>query len=665
MRERKVLIYAGTTEGRRLAEYLVRRQVRVHVCVATEYGESLLPKGEQITVTHKRMDCGEMCGFIREYAPSYVIDATHPYAKEATENLKRACGEVKVPYIRLLRECGEADQDHIYVENIEAAVAYLANTEGNILAVTGSKELEAYTSLEGYQERVYARVLSTGNVALKCEQLGFAGRHLICMQGPFSTEMNVALLREYDITYMVTKESGVAGGYPQKCEAAAIAGVKLIVIGRPEQENGYTYYEIIKILKKGLNLQTVQKITLTGIGMGHVETFTIGAKKVCAKAELLIGAGRMLQASACEGQAVFAAYQPEVIVEYIRQHPEYETIAIVLSGDPGFYSGAKKLLGFLEKEPQMEVEVLPGISSVAYLCAKLKVSWEDAALVSIHGRNENLLAIIKGNKKTFVLTGTGEDIRRICRRLTEVSLGDLRVCIGVNLSYENEEILEGCARDYKDYDGEKLAVLYIENPAGGSGCVTHGIPDSAFIRGDVPMTKEEVRSVSLSKLGLRRDSIVYDIGAGTGSAGIEAALQADRGHVYAIEVNPEAIRLIRENCQKFGVDNLTVIEGAAPEVLEDLPAPDHVFIGGSKGHMEEILRAVAKKNPKARIVINAIALETLHQTVECLSSLKVIQEEITQVSVSKDRCIGKYHMMMGQNPVYIISFTLDVEEVAG
>lgn len=250
MRERKVLIYAGTTEGRRLAEYLVRRQVRVHVCVATEYGESLLPKGEQITVTHKRMDCGEMCGFIREYAPSYVIDATHPYAKEATENLKRACGEVKVPYIRLLRECGEADQDHIYVENIEAAVAYLANTEGNILAATGSKELEAYTSLEGYQERVYARVLSTGNVALKCEQLGFAGRHLICMQGPFSTEMNVALLREYDITYMVTKESGVPGGYPQKCEAAAIAGVKLIVIGRPEQENGYTYSEIIMILKK-------------------------------------------------------------------------------------------------------------------------------------------------------------------------------------------------------------------------------------------------------------------------------------------------------------------------------------------------------------------------------------------------------------------------------
>lgn len=661
MRERKVLIYAGTTEGRRLAEYLVRRQVRVHVCVATEYGESLLPKGDQITITHERMDCEEMCRFIEEYAPSYVIDATHPYAKKVTENLKRACSKIKVSYMRLLREGSEADRDHIYVDNMEEAAVYLAKTEGNILATTGSKELEAYTRLKGYRERVYVRVLSTGNVAVKCEQLGFVGRHLICMQGPFSTEMNVALLREYEIAYMVTKESGIAGGYPQKCEAAAIAGVKMVVIGRPEQEEGYTYYDILKELKKELGLQVAQKVTLVGIGMGSRENFTAEVKKACDEAELLIGAGRMLEASVRDGQAVYTAYKPEEIVEYIRQHPEYERIAIVLSGDPGFYSGAKKLLGLLEDEPQMEATVLPGISSVAYLCAKLRVSWEDAALVSVHGRKENLLSVIRNNRKTVALTGSGDDIRQICRQMDAASYGELRVCIGVNLSYENEEILEGSARDYKDYDGEKLAVLYIENPDGGNGCVTHGIADSAFIRGDVPMTKEEVRSVSISKLGLHRDSIVYDIGAGTGSVGIEAALQADRGHVYAVEMNPEAVRLIYENCKKFGVDNLTVIEGRAPDILKELPTPDHVFIGGSKGHMEEIIGSVRKKNPKARIVINAIALETLHQAVECCRSFKVIQDEVTQIAVSKAKCVGNYHMMMGQNPVYIVSFTLDEE----
>lgn len=255
MRENKILIYAGTTEGRRLAEDLVRRQVRVHVCVTTEYGESLLPKGEQITVTHERMDYEAMCGFIEKYEPSYVIDATHPFAIEVTKNLKNACSARKVPYLRLLRESVESGQNCIFVDDMEAAIQYLAQTEGNILAATGSKELVAYTRLSNYRERVYARVLSIGDVALKCEELGFAGRHLICMQGPFSTQMNVALLKEYEIAYMVTKESGVTGGYPQKCEAAAIAGVKLVVIGRPEQEDGHTHSEIIHILKKNLVLQ--------------------------------------------------------------------------------------------------------------------------------------------------------------------------------------------------------------------------------------------------------------------------------------------------------------------------------------------------------------------------------------------------------------------------
>lgn len=663
MREDKVLIYAGTTEGRKLAEYLVRRRIRVHVCVATEYGESLLPQAEQITITHERMDCEEMCRFMKEYNPSYVIDATHPYAKEVTKNIRSACEDVNVPYLRLLRETGAYGQEYVYVEDMGEAIRYLKKTEGNILAATGSKELEAYTHIEGYKERVYARVLSTGNVALRCEELGFTGKHLICMQGPFSTEMNVALLRQYQIAYMVTKESGITGGYPQKCEAAAITGVKMIVIGRPEQEEGYTYYELIRFLKKELSLQNVQSVSLVGIGMGGKENFTVAVRQACEEAELIIGAGRMLEASAHEGQATYMAYKPEEIVDYIKMHPEYENVVIALSGDPGFYSGAKKLLELLDREPQMRTEVLPGISSIAYLCARLGTSWEDAALVSVHGRRENLLSVIRNHRKTIALTGTEEDIRSICRQLVDAGYGGLRVCIGVNLSYDNEMICEGTAREYTEYDGGKLAVLYIENPMGGCRIVTHGIQDEEFIRGDVPMTKEEVRSVSISKLGLRRDSIVYDIGAGTGSVSIEAALQADRGYVYAIERKPEALELIRRNSSKFGVDNLTIVDGTAPEVLKELPAPDCVFIGGSKGHMKEIIEIVKQKNPRARIVINAIALETLLQAMECCKAYKVARDEVTQIAVSKTRNIGNYHMMMGQNPVYVISFTLDEEEV--
>ena len=225
MKDKKILLYAGTTEGRKLASYLGRRGVRLHVCVATAYGESLLPEEKNITVTHDRMDSGQMGEFMRVFEPDYVIDATHPYAKEVTKNLKSACEVMQVPYLRLVRG-SEETKESICVENMDEAIKYLEKTEGNILVTTGSKELESYTRLTDYESRVYARVLSIGQVAVNCEELGFSGRHLICMQGPFSTEMNRAMLKEYDIAYMVTKESGLAGGYPQKCQAALEAGVK-------------------------------------------------------------------------------------------------------------------------------------------------------------------------------------------------------------------------------------------------------------------------------------------------------------------------------------------------------------------------------------------------------------------------------------------------------
>lgn len=661
MSRQRILIYAGTTEGRVLAEYLVRQGVRVHVCVATEYGESLLPCEGHMTVSHHPMDCDEMCALIRDYGPCCVVDATHPYAKEATHNIKTACTQCGVSYLRLVRRQGETGQDCIFVENAEDAVRFLVKTKGNILVTTGSKELGVYTKLPHYEERVYARVLSVREAVAKCEELGFRGRHLICMQGPFSVEMNLAMLRDYQIAYLVTKESGIAGGYPQKCEAAQIAGAKLIVIGRPRREEGYTLKEMRRILKKKMQLQGRRKVTVVGIGMGADEGFTTEAKKACGNAELLIGAKRMLKAAAENGQDTYAAYKAEDIVGYVKEHPEYEKIAIVLSGDPGFYSGARKLLELLEKETQLETEVIPGVSSIAYFCARLGISWEDAALFSVHGRKEAVLSTIRNHEKTLVLAGSAEDIRDILKKMTEFGYGELSVAVGSDLSYDSEQILKGKARDCLQYDGGNLAVLYVENPKGGQYPVTHGMADHRFIRGEVPMTKEEVRSVSLSKLRIHRDSIIYDIGAGTGSVAVEAALQARRGHVYAIEMKAEAVKLIQANRKRMQIDNLTIQEGMAPEALSELPAPDCVFIGGSKGRMGEILKAVARKNPKVRVVINAIALETLAEATESIRQFQTTDEEVVQLSVSKAKAMGAYHMMMGQNPVFIISFTYNEE----
>lgn len=665
MKKSKVLIYGGTTEGRKLTEYLLNKQVRVHVCVATAYGESLLPKEESLTVSCKRMDAQEMKAFMEDYHPEYVIDATHPYAKEVTQNIRTACGECECSYLRLIRNPSEEEAGFTYVENVEEAVRFLETTEGNILLTTGSKELEAYTKLPEYRKRIYARVLSVKEVVEKCVQLGLEGRHLICMQGPFSEEMNLAMLREYQITWLVTKESGAAGGYREKCMAAERAGAKVLVIGRPEKEKGYTYQVMCDFLKEKLELKSngqtgrVQ-VSLVGIGMGTEDTFTIEGKKACRSADLLIGAKRMLSAAAKEGQAVYMAYKPQEILEYIKSHPEYEKIAVVLSGDVGFFSGAKRLLALLEKEPQIETKVIPGLSSAAYFCAKLGISWEDAALISAHGRESNLITTIRDHKKTIALASDAGGIRSMIRKMTEFGYGSLYMAIGTDLSYDTEEIRQGKAEEFLDYNGDNLAVLYVENPDGGMNSVTQGLSDEEFIRGDVPMTKSEVRSVSLSRLRIKKNSIIYDVGAGTGSVAVEAALLAVDGHVYAVERKAEAIFLIRENQKKMKTDNLTIIEGEAPDALKTLPEPDCVFIGGSGGNLKDIVKQIAEKNPKVRIVINAIALETLAETMKVIKELKIKDEEIIQLTAARSRNIGGYHMMTGQNPVYVICFTLDV-----
>lgn len=176
------------------------------------------------------------------------------------------------------------------------------------------------------------------------------------------------------------------------------------------------------------------------------------------------------------------------------------------------------------------------------------------------------------------------------------------------------------------------------------------------------MTKEEVRSIALSKLALTRQAVVYDIGAGTGSIGIECALAAPEGMVYAIEKKEEAQKLLLENQRRLRAFNLKPIAGSAPEALQKLPAPTHAFIGGSSGSMDAIITLLLEKNPKVRIVISAIALETVSEVMRILQKSRFAQQEVVQVSVARAKALGSYHMMMGQNPVYLFTLSNECSE---
>lgn len=648
----KICVFAGTTEGRELVEFLSTQPVYVTACVATEYGETLLSPKNNLTISAQRLTVIEMEELFGKERFDIVVDATHPYASVVTENIAAACKATGTEYLRLQRSGVVAPEDAVFAADIEEAVSYLNSVEGNLLLTTGSKELHKFTSIKDFADRVYARVLPMEESLRLCESAGLKPAHILAMQGPFSKEMNVAMLKSVDAKFLVTKDSGSKGGFEEKQAAAREAGAKLVVIGRPPQRDGLNFMDTLSLLCHRFGLKSKPQVTVVGIGPGSKSAMTGEVRSALANADCIIGAKRMVEAVAQQGQAVHHAIAPEAITAFIGKHPEYRRFVVAMSGDVGFFSGTKKLLPRLRN---CDVKVLPGISSLVYLCAKLGTSYENVVPISIHGRDHDIIPDIQRNEKVFALVGGENGMGNLCRELTEAGLGSVKVSVGEKLSYSDEKITVGTAEALQNHIFQSLSVALIENENADS-VVTHGLPDDAFDRTEtVPMTKSEVRCVCLSKLALTEKAVAWDVGAGTGSVAIEMALQARKGAVYAIERKDAALEILQENVRKFRTSNLTVVPGTAPDACTDLPAPTHAFIGGSSGNMQEIITLLLQKNPKVRIVATAIALESIAELTACMKHFAFEEAEVVSMTVARNRKVGPYNLMTGQNPIYIFT----------
>ncbi|HKM09506.1 MAG TPA: precorrin-6A reductase [Candidatus Methanomethylophilaceae archaeon] len=648
---RDALVFAGTTEGRDITEFLSRNGVKVTASVATNYGKTAIDENDNVTVDSIR-GVDNMAEEMRKY--DVVVDATHPYAVRKSANIREACEKSGSKLIRIIRPDSSDRGDVITVPDTASAAEHLKGTDGNVLVTTGSNELAEFTSVPDYKNRIFARVLSLPSVVEKCSELGFQGRNLICMEGPFTEELNYAMMKQIDARYLVTKDSGTAGGFEDKMSAAARADVIPIVIGRPEEDGGVLMGEAKKILSDLFSIeisQTRRSITIVGIGVGRPDGMTQEVKESIATSDLVIGAKRMLESLELNGKDVLIEYRAEEISKYLEENPQFNNITVVMSGDTGYFSGTKGLLTVLD-DGKYDIEVLPGISSLSYFFSKIGKSWDDAHLTSAHGREINIVGLSKRNRKLFTLLSGEESVHEMCEGLSEYGLDRVTVTVGQNFGSSDERIVSGSPKEMLDMNFGSLCVALIENPE-ASDINPIGISDDDFIRGSAPMTKSEVRSLSVAKMKLSSDSVIYDIGAGTGSASIEMALVALSGQVYAIEKEEEASRLIDMNCRKFGTPNVTVVHGLAPEALTVLPIPTHAFIGGSSGNLESIIKLLLERNSSIRIVITSVTLETLSETMRCMKELKVIEEETICVNISKARILGKYHLMTAQNPIYI------------
>ncbi len=395
----------------------------------------------------------------------------------------------------------------------------------------------------------------------------------------------------------------------------------------------------------------MQTVTLIGMG-ASADTLTAEAREALGRAKLVAGAQRLLDALPAGVTAErVPAVQPADVLAAVAGA---QNAVVLYSGDTGFYSGAAGLLARL-KEAGIPARVLPGLSSVQMLAAALGRPWQDWNLVSAHGRPCDPVAAVCGGQPAFFLTGTGESgTAALCAQLTAAGLGTLPVTVGENLGLASRRIFAGTAAGAAGERFGPLAVLLAE-PAFRLPARTPGWPDETFVRAEgVPMTKRAVRAQVLAQLALCPGETVWDVGAGTGSVSLEMAYANGGAPVWAVERLPEACAVLEENRRRLGGWNVRPVSGEAPAALAGLPAPDAVFIGGTRGRLGPILDAALAANPAARIGLTAIALETLAAALDACAA-RGLEAEITQIAAA--HAAGRPHLLRAANPVFLITAT--------
>lgn len=407
----------------------------------------------------------------------------------------------------------------------------------------------------------------------------------------------------------------------------------------------------------------MRKVTIIGAGPGNPDLLSRAALDAIDIADVVIGAHRALAGIDVPPDVVRCELVKTAdIVAALTDAASWQRAVVVMTGDVGLFSGARRLVEALSGDAQVDVRVIPGISSASYLAARLARPWQDWRFASAHGVACDIVAEAERAGELFLVTSGGEDPSRLSGELVQAGFGDACVTVAERLSYPDERITCATASEITGQTFDDLNVMLIDF-AGGAGSpansrwpyASSGIPDELFIRGDVPMTKQEVRAVALAKLRLTATDTVWDVGAGTGSVSIEAALVARAGSVWAVERNVAGVQLIRENADAFGCGNVHAVPGVAPEALAKLPVPDAVFVGGSAGELPSIVEAALEKNSQVRLCVPCVTVETLTEACALLSGSRFKGFEACQVSAARAEAVGSHHFMKAQNPVFLVS----------
>ncbi|MFH1650518.1 MAG: precorrin-6y C5,15-methyltransferase (decarboxylating) subunit CbiE [Chloroflexota bacterium] len=401
------------------------------------------------------------------------------------------------------------------------------------------------------------------------------------------------------------------------------------------------------------------KVWIIGVGPGGADSLTTGMRRRVTRADIVCGGQRLLDMfPALSGEKVAIGGNLKEIVDLLKANRDGKRVVVLASGDPGFFGIAGYLTGALGKGV---IRIVPNVSAMQLAFARIGESWDGAALVSVHARPiEDIIARVRDSETTGIFTDAEHSPAVIARALLDRGIEGYRAYVCENLGKKTERITRTGLRGLlqREFSPLNTLILVRDNEKSPPTPRAPGIPDREFYQRKPKeglITKQEVRAVSLAKLRIGKNDVVWDIGAGSGAVSVEASFLAGNGHVYAVEKNTGDVAIIRKNLRKFRADNVTVVPTFAPDGLDTLPEPTAVFIGGSGGRIAEIIAYVARRlRPGGRVVVNLVGLENLSKAAQAFRD-GGFPPEITLVNIARSTDIGELTRMAALNPVFILS----------
>lgn len=636
----RVMLFAGLNECISLCEKLSKLDVIIDV-----YAEKLeenYPEESNIYIhTGEKLTKDYIKAEYDKFEPDIVIDGVHIADITIHEYIKEIV--VSKKYIKLKEEKEELDV--AYCKTMDDVITMVNRTRSNIYFTTGTKDIEKISNIVDSRKRVFLD-LPKGNSYLRLAAANGVSLSRINDILDYNEEELVGIIQDNAIKYLVASDSESLARLKMMYNATKATNIIMAIVSASD---GSLNVDDVVARVKAVN--TVKQVYIIGVGVGNPKNMTIEACEAIDKCEVILGNEELIRGIGIENKELHFAYSASEIEEFVSSH-YYNRLAVVTQGDVCLLNGIAE---FIKNLKGFEVKIVQGVSSIAYLAARLGIDWTNC--VTVDSRTDNVLKAVAENKGVFVFTNG--DTNDVINLLKNNGFENVAACVAERLSFDDEKITTGYVYEVADGAYDALTVMYFENI--NYGKASSLVNENNIIKGSLHIFNKNLRAVLMRDMDLRANEVIYDIGAGCGAMTVEMALLSEKSRIYAIDNDELALELVERNCQLYTISNVRTIIGDAIEVTGELPKADAVLIENYYGDAVDLVKCVARFN-NVRVVVVTSSFDTAYKLLDTMHKNYFEQVEFKQINITEGKNYGNGTNMVPAENCFVIKGVGEITE---